>query len=40
MYIGNGQFINATTHERPIVQISDLADPYWAKRFLTARRIK
>ena len=40
MYIGNGQFINATTHERPVVQISDLADPYWAKRFLTARRIK
>jgi gamma-D-glutamyl-L-lysine dipeptidyl-peptidase len=40
MYIGNGQFINATTHERPVVQISDLADPYWTKRFLTARRIK
>jgi hypothetical protein len=40
MYIGNGKFINATTHERPIVQISDLADPYWAKLFLTARRIK
>jgi cell wall-associated NlpC family hydrolase len=40
MYIGNGQFINATTHERPVVQISDLTDPYWAKRFLTARRIK
>jgi hypothetical protein len=40
MYIGNGQFINATTHERPVVQIGDLADPYWAKLFLTARRIK
>jgi hypothetical protein len=40
MYIGNGQFINATTHEHPVVQISDLADPYWAKRFLAARRIK
>jgi hypothetical protein len=40
MYIGNGQFINATTHEHPVVQISDLADPYWSKRFLTARRIK
>jgi gamma-D-glutamyl-L-lysine dipeptidyl-peptidase len=40
MYIGNGRFINATTHERPVVQISDLADPYWTKRFLTARRIK
>jgi len=40
MYIGNGQFINATTHQHPVVQISDLADPYWAKRFLAARRIK
>jgi cell wall-associated NlpC family hydrolase len=40
MYIGHGQFINATTHERPVVQISDLADPYWAKLFLVARRIK
>jgi hypothetical protein len=40
MYIGKGQFVNATTHEHPVVQISDLADPYWAKRFLTARRIK
>jgi hypothetical protein len=40
MYIGGGKFINATTHERPIVQISNLADPYWSKLFLTARRIK
>jgi len=40
MYIGHGQFINASTHERPVVQISDLADPYWAKLFLAARRIK
>ena len=40
LYIGKGQFVNATTHEHPVVQISDLADPYWAKLFLTARRIK
>lgn len=40
MYIGDGKFINATTHERPIVQIGELADPYWTKRFITARRIK
>jgi len=40
MYIGNGQFINATTHARPVVQICDLADPYWAKLFRAARRIK
>jgi cell wall-associated NlpC family hydrolase len=40
MYIGDGEFINATTHEHPVVQISNLADPYWAKLFITARRIK
>ena len=40
MYIGGDRFINATTHDRPVVQISDLADPYWAKRFITARRLK
>lgn len=40
MYIGDGKFISATTHERPVVQISDLADPYWDKLFVTARRIK
>jgi cell wall-associated NlpC family hydrolase len=40
MYIGDGEFINATTHEHPVVQISDLADPYWAQLFKTARRIK
>lgn len=40
MYIGNSQFINATTHERPVVQISDLGDPFWARLLLAARRIK
>jgi cell wall-associated NlpC family hydrolase len=40
MYIGGGKFINATTHERPVVQTSDLADPYWAKLFIAARRLK
>ena len=40
MYIGEGKFINATTHEQPVVQISDLSDPYWAKLFMTARRIE
>jgi len=40
MYIGEGKFINATTHDRPIVQISDLGDPYWMKRFIAARRLK
>jgi cell wall-associated NlpC family hydrolase len=40
MYIGDGKFINATTHQRPVVQISELADPYWKKRFIAARRLK
>jgi len=40
MYIGDGKFINATTHERPVIQISDLSDPYWAKLFIGARRVK
>jgi cell wall-associated NlpC family hydrolase len=40
MYIGNGQFINATTHEKPIVQICPLGDPYWTKLLVAARRLK
>jgi len=40
MYIGGGKFINATTHDLPVVQISDLADAYWRKRFVAARRLK
>jgi hypothetical protein len=40
MYIGDGQFINATTHERPMVQIDRLDDPHWSKLFVAARRLK
>jgi len=40
MYVGNGKFISATTHERPMVQLSELDDPYWSKLFITARRVK
>jgi SH3-like domain-containing protein len=40
MYMGNGEFINATTHDRPVVQISNLDDPYWTKLFVAARRLK
>lgn len=40
MYIGNGQFINATPHERPMVQIDNLDDPHWTKLFVAARRLK
>jgi cell wall-associated NlpC family hydrolase len=40
MYIGNGEFINASIHERPIIQISKLSSPRWAKAFVAARRPK
>jgi cell wall-associated NlpC family hydrolase len=40
MYIGDGQFIHATTHERPVIQISRLADEHWTKVFVAARRLK
>ncbi len=40
MYIGERQFINATTHERPVVRIDNLDDPYWTRLLVAARRIK
>jgi cell wall-associated NlpC family hydrolase len=40
LYIGDRQFINATTHERPVVRIDNLDDPYWAKLLVAARRVK
>jgi hypothetical protein len=40
MYIGNGQFIDATVHERPVVRIDRLDAPYWSKLFVCARRLK
>ncbi len=39
MYIGNGFFIHATTHDRPIIQISELND-YWKKLLVVQRRVK
>lgn len=40
MYLGEGLFISATTHERPMVRIDRLEDDYWAKLFVAARRLK
>ncbi len=40
MYIGDGKFINATTHETPMVRIDDLNLPYWTKLLVAARRLK
>ncbi len=38
MMVGRTEFINATTHDRPVVQISDLGDPYWRNLYRGARR--
>ena len=40
MYLGAGKFIHATAHERPVVQISELADPHWAGLLVASRRPK
>ncbi len=38
LYMGNGEFIHATTHIRPIVQISRLDEPHWTGLYQGARR--
>jgi len=38
MMIGPGEFIHSTTHEKPMVQISNLRDEYWQKLYQAARR--
>ena len=40
LYIGGGEFINATVHERPVVRIDKLGEPVWQKLFVAARRLK
>jgi len=40
MYIGNGQFINATAYQHPIVQIDNLNEEHWTKLLVAATRIK
>lgn len=40
VYIGDGLFINATTHETPMVRIDNLNDAYWTRLFVAARRVK
>jgi cell wall-associated NlpC family hydrolase len=39
MYIGNRQFIHATAHIQPVVQISNLSDEYWTKLLVATRRV-
>jgi cell wall-associated NlpC family hydrolase len=40
MYIGDGLFINATTHETPMVRIDNLNEPNWTKLLVAIRRVK
>lgn len=39
MVIGHGEFIHATTHEHPVIQISKL-DSYWRHALIAQRRVK
>jgi SH3-like domain-containing protein len=40
LYIGNGEFIHATTSVRPVVQVSRLEDEFWTKSLVAMRRPK
>jgi cell wall-associated NlpC family hydrolase len=40
MYIGGNQFIHATAHLQPIVQISSLSDLHWTNLLVATRRVK
>jgi uncharacterized protein YgiM (DUF1202 family) len=39
IYIGNRQFIHATAHVQPVVQISNLSDEHWTKLLVATRRV-
>jgi gamma-D-glutamyl-L-lysine dipeptidyl-peptidase len=38
LYLGEGRFINATTHETPVVREDRLDDPHWSPIYQGARR--
>jgi cell wall-associated NlpC family hydrolase len=38
LYLGDGRFINATTHETPVVREDRLDDPHWSSLYQGARR--
>lgn len=40
MYLGDGKFINATTHLTPMVRIDEFDDPYWTRLLVAIRRVK
>ena len=39
-YLGDGKFINATTHGTPTIHIDDLNEPYWTRLLVAIRRLK
>jgi cell wall-associated NlpC family hydrolase len=39
-YLGAGQFIHATAHQSPRVQISRLDEPHWTRLLVACRRPK
>lgn len=39
LYIGRGKFVHATTHQHPVVQVSKLSDPHWARLLVACRRV-
>jgi cell wall-associated NlpC family hydrolase len=38
LYVGDGRFLNATTHETPVVREDRLDDPHWSSIYQGARR--
>jgi cell wall-associated NlpC family hydrolase len=40
IYLGENRFISSTTHEKPMIRIDDLNDPYWNKLLVAMRRVK
>jgi cell wall-associated NlpC family hydrolase len=40
MYLGDGQFIGATTYQAPMVRIDSLENPHWSHLLVARRRVK
>lgn len=40
VYIGNGEFIHATAHGEPVIQISRLDEPHWRDLLVACERLK
>ena len=40
MYLGDGQFISATTYQTPVVRIDQLDDAHWSPLLVEIRRVK